>query len=310
MNNKTSDLKRIYDEIEIPKELDFVIEDAFKKGRTEKMSVKVNHKRKSWKRVATGIAVGLVLFTTAINTVPSFAEAMEEIPVLGDLVQVLQFNKGKGQGGKITDGVDVKFISLQQEKDQEVITLNFMDDDKAMENAPYFDVVYKENPHSLTFSIGGARRMTAEKDFEALKESKFVKDVYKIITLDDSLVRFNVIFDQAVELKVEEYENPAQVVIKLKEDKGAENKTMYFVRTASYGFGEELGIAEEMLFEIEDKRVLKDEKDTYFIEVGTFESLEEAEKALEELKGQVGEAMELHIEERDGNVVPKAISNN
>lgn len=97
------------------------------------------------------------------------------------------------------------------------------------------------------------RKLDAEKDFGELKKSKYIKDVYRIITLDDSAVRFNVVFNQPVKYEVVEYKEPAQVVVTLSNGQ-EKDEPVYSVRSASYPMGEELGILEELIFNEDDRR--------------------------------------------------------
>jgi len=312
LKNKTSDLKKIYDEIEIPNELDKVIDEAFRKGRNEIMysqNVKNKKRNNGLKKAMVGIAAGFIIFTTGVNTVPSFADSMGNIPILGNLVQILQINKGIGQGGQITDGADVKFITLKEIKNGEQIIIDFSAGEEKMENAPHFEVSYNENPYTMTFTISGARSLTAEKDFKEIVNSKYVEDVYKLITLDDSAVRFNIVFNQPVDFTVEEYEAPGQIVINLSEDGTKGNVSpIYSVRTNSYSFGEEFGQLEEMFYGFEDVRVLKDKEGSFLIEIGQFSSKEEAEVELKEVIDKVGDSIKLHVEEREAVAIPRTIT--
>ena len=95
---------------------------------------------------------------------------------MGTLVNILQFNNGSSQGGEITDGIDVDFISLDQEKDSDVIIINFSGfGEENQEIAPSFNIDYKESPYTMTFSISGARGLSASEYFEELKKVNISK---------------------------------------------------------------------------------------------------------------------------------------
>ena len=146
------------------------------------------------------------------------ARSLEGIPGLGTLVKVLQFNKGTATGGEVTD------------------------------TAAHFKVDYKNNPSTMTFTINGARALSGEKDFKTIKKSSYVSDVYKNMILDDSAVKFTIVFNKPVKYEVMEYKNPAHIAVTLSEDKNEIAKTVYSVRTSSYGFGEILGQIEEQCY--------------------------------------------------------------
>ncbi|KAA2287812.1 hypothetical protein FY526_29750, partial [Clostridioides difficile] len=83
-----------YEDIEIPAQLTDVIHHAQKRATARKSSSRMI-------RYASVIAA-CAAFLFVVN-IPSVANAMSKIPVVGSIVQVLQF----GDGGKITDGVTV-----------------------------------------------------------------------------------------------------------------------------------------------------------------------------------------------------------
>lgn len=304
MKSNIKDLKNAYEDIKVPEEIDDVIRLSIKRGKKEMR--KINTKSKIIKGFC-GVAAGFMIFTMVVNTSPAFADMAANFPGLGKLVRVLQFDKGKAQGGKITDGSNVNFISLNHERDEENILINFEQEDKAQDIAPYFDVEYKKSPYTMTFTIGGVRRLEAEKNFDELKKSNLIDDVYKLITLDDSVVRFNIVFNQPVKYEVIEYEKPAQVVIKLSRDSNKEDKDVYSIRSSSYPFGEELGMMAESFFEEEGLRILKDNEGTFAVEVGQYDSKDEAEEKLKQIKDTYGEDVNLFIEKRGSIETLKAI---
>ena len=288
--------------------LDETINKAISK---EENYMKKNNRTK--KRIFNGlvsVAVSIGISTLSINTSPSFAHSLEDIPVLGTLVNILQFNNGRSQGGKVTDGIDVDFISLDQENKSDIITINFSGFNKDNEQvAPHFNVEYKKAPYTMEFSISGVRGFSAKEYFEELRKSKYIKDVYELITLDDSQQRFNIVFNQPVDFKVEEYKNPAYVTINISENTGKiSEQKLYSIRTSSYEKGEEFASLEEILFEIENLRIVKDNKGTYLYELGQYSSDEEARIKLKYYQNILKNNGNLYIEERTLNQVPKSMN--
>lgn len=228
---------------------------------------------------------------------------------MGSLVHVLRFEDGKSSGGQITDGIDVDFITIKEGQEEDIIYINFND----VETAPYFDISYSEAPYSMSFTISGARGLSAKEFFDTLKESKYIRDVYEVMTLDDSMVRFNIVFEKPIKFEVKEYKEPSQVTVSIAEDreKNSEGK-IYSIRTASYGFGEQFAMLEEAFFGIDTLRTLKDEKGTFALEIGNYNTKEEAENRLSEIMSEKEEDMKafdikLYIEERSVNDNPKTI---
>ncbi|MGN9166229.1 DUF4179 domain-containing protein [Tissierellaceae bacterium HCP3S3_D8] len=307
MNNNIDDLKKICSDIKIPDALNATINNSIIKG--ENYMKKNNKSKKKIINSFISVAAAVGIFTLSINISPSFANSFEGVPVLGTLVNILQFNNGSSQGGKITDGIDVNFISLDQKKDSDIITINFDGFNKEnQEIAPSFNVDYKEAPFTMTFSIFGARGLSASKYFEELKKSEYIQDIYELMTLDDSAQRFNIVFNQPIDFKVEEYKNPAYIKIQISKnaEKISEQK-IYSVRTSSYERGEEFALLEEMLFEIEDVRILKDNNETYLYELGQYDSDKEAQEKLKEYKDTINNSIDIYIEERTMDQVPQSI---
>ncbi|MBU5484048.1 hypothetical protein KQI86_06870 [Clostridium sp. MSJ-11] len=304
MSNKIDDFKKIYEEIEIPNNLDEVVNKALENGGNKMNKEKSNRK---WIKGAGVAAAVAVVFTISVNTMPVFANSLINIPGVGQLVKVLQFNDGKGTGGEITDGSDVNAIRIKANKDSESIIINFAQNGEGSNIAPSYEIDYKNNPYTMTFTISGARELNAEKYFDDLRESKYVSDVYKLMTLDDSMVRFTVVFNKPIKYEVKEYKEPAYLEVDLREDTPKE-ETMYSVRTASQPFGEGIGIVEEILFEEDGKRMLKDSKGTFCVELGLYNSKEEAEKKLQEVTAKYGSQLKFFIEERMGEDIPKSLN--
>lgn len=304
MINKPKDLKKIYDDIEVPKDLDQFVESALKSGR-DKMSK--NKKKRIWITSIGSVAILAIIFTTTINTIPSFADSLISIPGVGELVKILKFTDGKAQGGESTDGADARSISLKKSGKNEIITLRFMDNNngEARETVPHYAIKYMDNPATMTFVISGARKMNAEKDFQYLKDSDYISDVYRTVILDDSAVKFTIVFKSPIKYEVKEYNKPAQIQVTLMKGQKANTNKVYSVRTPSYESGEGLGIVEETVCNESNVRVLKDKEGTFCVEMGNFDTKEEAENMVNELNKKYGEHLKLIIEERGANSIPE-----
>lgn len=308
MDKKLSRLKQAYHDIEIPAELAAVTQQAIERGKSQR---KRTITRNRWmKTMSSSTAAVLALFVISVNTMPAFASSLEDVPGLGKLVKILQFNKGSAEGGTIQDSTDVSFITLKQQGSNETITLNFTKQNQTQEKVNAFHVKFTEYPNTMTFSVGGARAFSAVKDFETLKKSEYIQDAYEIITLDDSLIRFNVTFNKAITYDVKEYADPAQVVITITPDdaKEKQRQPVYSLRTASHPYGETQGAAEETLLGWENIRILKDREGTFFVEAGYYATETEARSKLKQLEeqGVIGERM--YVEEREPMQLPMVIS--
>lgn len=110
-NDKIDKLKENYNNIEIPKELDDVINDAFNKSENKKLE----NNKKDWRRnmknmkkwYASAATVGLII--VSVNASSTFAKSLENIPVIGNIIRVVNFNNYRID----KDGMDVS-ISLPE----------------------------------------------------------------------------------------------------------------------------------------------------------------------------------------------------
>lgn len=88
------DAKDIYDAIEVPQELGETVRVAARSATRKPKLVR----RHAVRYTACAAAACLVLFVTALNTIPAFASGVSEIPVLGRIAQVLTFAEYERQG--------------------------------------------------------------------------------------------------------------------------------------------------------------------------------------------------------------------
>jgi hypothetical protein len=305
--HKIARLKEEFDQIDIPENLDSVISHAIKRGKKDLR--KITFRKKILKSAATSIAA-FALFALSLNTIPAFAESMSNLPIVGNLVKVLQFDRGQGSGGEITDGTKVQIGDPDKQGEYEIITINFMLEDNPTFAANYFEVTYREYPYSLIFDIPGARGFY-DHIFPDPKSSKLVEDIYRLVTLDDSMQRFVITFKEAVEFEVLELADPAQIIVKLKEKPQQEVlQPVYSLRSGSYPFGESVGVIEGILRYEEngkDVRLLKDMEGTYFVEEGYYETEREALARMDELKASQLMDVSFYIEKREAGDIPRAI---
>lgn len=110
-NDKIDKLKENYNNVEIPKELEDVINDAFK----ESANKEIENNKKDWRRnmknmkkwYASAAAIGLII--VSVNASSTFAKSLENIPVIGNIIKIVDFNNYRID----KDGMDVS-ISLPE----------------------------------------------------------------------------------------------------------------------------------------------------------------------------------------------------
>ncbi|WP_261306105.1 RsiV family protein [Paenibacillus andongensis] len=123
MNEKIEQMKQHYMDIPIPKELDFIVNQA----------IKQNKKRKS--NVIWGIAAAAaaIIFVTGINTSPALAHALSEVPIVGDLVKVLTFREYKFNDGTYKANVEVPSITnLDNKTLEDTLNTKYLEEGKKL----------------------------------------------------------------------------------------------------------------------------------------------------------------------------------
>ncbi|MFJ7666263.1 DUF3298 domain-containing protein [Lysinibacillus sp. NPDC097195] len=85
MDKKLKELKKHYNDVPIPKELDFVVENALKQGKKKK-----RNRAPQW---LLGSAAAAMLFTAGLNVSPAMARSLADIPVVGSIIKVLTWTE-------------------------------------------------------------------------------------------------------------------------------------------------------------------------------------------------------------------------
>jgi len=306
--NSIDEMKTIYEDIIIPKELDSVIKNSIRRGR---ITMKTKKRTTGYFKILGSFAAALLIFALALNTSPAFANSVKLLPGGETIVRLLTFVGDTAVGGEITDGQDIKDIEVEKHANYEILTVELYQGMEAAAIAGHFTITHKTHPYSIEVGLAGVRAFSAAEAFPDLSDMKLFDDVYRLITLDDSAHRFTVTFKKPVIVEVSEQENPAKMIIKVREDKETESLApMYSLRTASMPFGESVGVAENILeFELgsANARLVQDANDLYFAEEGLYPTLAEAEARLAEIKQFEHFTFEMYIEKREPGSVPGSI---
>ncbi|WP_185830869.1 DUF3298 and DUF4163 domain-containing protein [Siminovitchia terrae] len=114
MDKKLETLRDEYKNTPIPDELDFVVKKALK----QKKKRHVNRIRS-----LVGVGAAAIILITGINTSPTFANALSEVPLVGSLVKVLTFTEFKVDEGTAKTDIKVPAITNMENKKLEA-TLN------------------------------------------------------------------------------------------------------------------------------------------------------------------------------------------
>lgn len=316
INNDIEDFARKVNEVQIPDKLDSTIQQAIKKGG------KILKRRRSINNAMMYAAAFVVVFSSfvvSINMAPAFAAQIENLPGGESIVKLLTFNRSTVGGGEITDGKDIQSIEKepgQVDKDQsgealqsEVIRIGLGDAEGDAAQLSNYEVTYLEYPYSAVVSMSGVRAFSAAQGLADIEEGPLVRNVYRLVTLDDSAHRFVINLKKPVNIEVREEANPAMLVLTINEKLADKDTPVVFsVRSKSMPFGEEIAIVEEILayqYESNHARMLQDEDGTYLVEEGYYASEEEAQARIDEINS-ADPSLKLFIEERSIDQLPKS----
>lgn len=133
--------KSKYENLEMPKELSSVVYDAIESG------INVKQKKTSFYNRLIAVAVGIiVIFVLPLNTISSYAETMQQIPVIGDICKIFTFKEYHFEDE--IKYIDVKIpqfanggkTDLEQRVNQEIIkTINEEIENRKQMAKEYYD---------------------------------------------------------------------------------------------------------------------------------------------------------------------------
>ncbi len=283
--------KKHYDDIQIPQQLAEVMEQA------QQRAAQTHQQRKRRIRYASVIAACIALLFVSAN-IPSVARAMYPIPVLGSIVKVLQW----GEGGAITDGAHV-----QTQVTDEELRIQFSNEGKELSRVPAYTVEQKEAPHRLIFTIQGARYLDFGTIQQDLQQLPLVKEVYPVMILDDSAIRFVVELQNGVEHTITEYQQPASLQLTLRaSDKQVQPHEVFALRTAAMPMSEEMAMLEEM-YPQEDVSFIKISPDAFVAVIGNYTTAADAEQKLEQLTVEATDEPTFYVDHWMSDAKPAAV---
>lgn len=286
-----------YDNIKIPENLNSYIDKGIEKG----IKYKKESQNNGFIKVASIFLIATTILVSASN-IPVVAKELIKIPMIGNLVKVLCMNDSFEDGGMITDGNTMVLDSLEDN----TIDIYFTNDEALISNTPNYEIEYREYPYTIVLTFNGVRDIYDINIQDKVRKLPGVKDVYNIVTLDDSSRKIAIELNESIDFKITEYEEPAMMKIKFNGIKSTENKSSYFIRTNEFNYGEQLAQIEETLFSYDGVEVQKVSDGMFIIQFGPFENKEDAEVQLEKLKADINVDIDFYIESRNIGDGPEA----
>lgn len=278
--------------VPIPEDLHAVIHQGVAQGR------QVLARRKRARRAAASslcsVALAFGLFVGGVRLSPAFAAAVEDLPVLGQLVQVFGVNQEVAQGGSQAQ-VDSAALTMERSGDTELIRLNFHQTQAAAYRAEFASY-----PKTVTITLPGTKGVEILSQISrAADTSQYIKSVYQLPTSTQDTAVLQLELESDADVQIQEYRDPGSLVIQLTPAE-IQLDTVYSLRTLSL---DQQGLQQAAdQYAQQSPRLLRDDQGTYFLELGQYASQEEAQAALQALDG------DLIVETRTGNNVPVAFS--
>lgn len=114
MDNRLNDFKDEYNNIEIPDDLENLVDKSIKKGKGDYLKNK-----NRFKKLKIGIAASLLVFssfTIGVNTSKSFAQNVKEIPVVSKIAKLVSFREFDVKNKYIDAEVNIPSVELESRK--------------------------------------------------------------------------------------------------------------------------------------------------------------------------------------------------
>ncbi|MDW0117974.1 DUF3298 domain-containing protein [Sporosarcina thermotolerans] len=126
--SKMDKLKKDYENIDIPEELDGIVRASISE---EKMKRK--KKRPVFRNSLIGVAAAAILFVGSINVSPAFAKSMVNVPILGSIVEVFTVKQLTVDEGTYQADLSIPVITgLDNEELQAALNEKYMEENREL----------------------------------------------------------------------------------------------------------------------------------------------------------------------------------
>ena len=271
--------------VEIPDDLDDVVRQGIDRGK--QAAAHRRRVRRAAARSACSFVLVMGLFVGGINVSPAFAAAMENVPVLGQLVQIFGKNQAVAEGGSAADG-GTAAVTMEREGDTELMQIRFDREDAALYKAESASF-----PKTVTITLPGTASVEVLSEITRAQDtSQYIKSVYKVPTSTAETTVLQLELESDADVQIEEYRDPGSLVIRLTPAE-IQLDTIYSLRTLSVSARDLPALLEQ--YAGRSARILQDGSGRFFAELGQYDT---RDAALAAASGG------LIVEERTGNNVP------
>ncbi len=201
------------------------------------------------------------------------------------------------EGGILAEGGIVQDVRMGKHDGFERLVIEFKNQDMI----PKYKASYYRCPDSAIIHMDGTGQFVA--DIPKTDKSNLVESVYRVATFDESAHRLGIVFRKPVTMNVFEMQNPARIVMDIKEDinvvKDGLPEAVYALRSGPYDNLEIVEYVEQDLTYAENGknvRIISEDNKNYLVEEGIYSSRDECEKRKKALEDK-GKNYSMYIEE-------------
>ena len=174
--SKMDKLKKDYEDIDIPEELDSIVKASIQEAKRKRIK-----KRPVFRNSFIGVAAAAAIFIGSINVSPAFAKSMVNVPILGSIVEVftvqqLTVDEGTYQADVSTPGI----TGLEDEELQATLNEKY-----AVENRELFEKFEKE---IAELKEAGGGHLGVDAGYEVLTDNDRILSImrYQVNTVASS----------------------------------------------------------------------------------------------------------------------------
>lgn len=126
-DKRLEELKKEYQAVPIPEELDFMVKKALQEGGKKKL-----RKNKALRWIGV-IAASFAIFTATLNMSPAFAQSLAEVPGMGNVVKVLTFHGYTLKENNFQADLKIPVIDGLENKDLEsALNAKYLEENKKL----------------------------------------------------------------------------------------------------------------------------------------------------------------------------------
>ena len=235
----------------------------------------VKPRKKNYILRAIIVIVVFASLTVAASNINIFAEPLKNIPVMGKVINTLNFSKDIPEPDTVTEPDDAESYDAPLTQS---VRISF-DSKSAESGAPAYMIRDGVSPRRLEFTLYNVYDFDIEALTESLSDLDFVKDVYRTTVLDDSMRAFTIELSKDISYSASEYNSDGYIDLTLTQTGNDSDDIVYIVRSESGRMNEDMASLCESVSDFSPS-IVKTKSDEHCVIAGACSSEEEADNLL------------------------------